>query len=470
MDRLVKPDVKELSLTFTRSGRCSATFRLSNLMHTMSVAVSLTTTNPSLFSFAHPFSVIPPLSTSSFTLLLSQPSDHPPLSTPLDTLLVKSSMLPTGKAHPDDLRRLFSKPGPHVFKDATIPISFVGPHVAEFLLTSSHKILEISFLLSKAISFCDEFQLLSLLKSAASRGNAYFVSALIDAGADVSSRDPDGVSAMSVAVKSGDIDIVELLIDAGYVLDNMLDRFLHDAAEMDRVELMEVLCLGYLDMDVNATDLDGRTALHIAAIRGHVEAVRFLVSVGCDPEVVDSNGWTALHCAASEGHVEAVELLLNCSTYAKYAVTKEGKTAFALAVDKGYVGLYDILHLGDVLHRAARIDDIHGMKSCIAEGGKVNVRDQNGWTPLHRAAFKGRIESVKLLLSHGAQVDVVDDAGYTPLHRAVEAGHVQVALYLVARGARTNMKGLIGVVPLHLDSLKNHPSLVTPLCQEKERA
>ncbi|KAM1291984.1 hypothetical protein ACFX13_019341 [Malus domestica] len=46
MDRLVKPDVKEVELNFKRDQKCSATFLLSNLMHTMSVAVSLSTTDP----------------------------------------------------------------------------------------------------------------------------------------------------------------------------------------------------------------------------------------------------------------------------------------------------------------------------------------------------------------------------------------------------------------------------------------
>ncbi|KAA8543181.1 hypothetical protein F0562_021324 [Nyssa sinensis] len=445
MDRLVKPDVKEVNLTFTRGQKCSATFRLTNLMHTMSVAVSLTTTDPSLFSFGHPFSILPPLSTSSFTLLLSQPSDHPPLSTIPDTILVRSSMLPTGKAHQDDLRRLFSKPGSHVFKDATIPISFVGPDVVEALLSPS-KTLEIAFLLSKAIAWCDESQLTSLLISASMNGNSYIASALIEAGAELNSRDSDGQSLLSLAIRSGDIDVLQLLIESGCTIDNSIDLFLHDAAAMDRVDLIEVLCLGFGDnIDVNSIDSCGRTALHVAAIRGHVDVLRFLVSMGGDPDVADCNGWTPLHCASAEGQGEAVEFLLTkCSTYVKYALTKDGKTAFAVAVDKGHSHLYDMLHLGDLLHRAARIDDVHGMKNSLAEGAKVNSRDQNGWTPLHRAAFKGRIESVKLLLNHGAQVDLVDDAGYTPLHRAVEAGHVQVALCLIAHGARTNVKNLKG--------------------------
>ncbi|KAF5930342.1 hypothetical protein HYC85_031215 [Camellia sinensis] len=470
MDRLVKADVKEVNLTFTRGQKSTATFRLTNLMHTMSVAVSLSTTNPSSLSFPNPFSILPPLSTSSFTLHLS--SDHPPLSSPPDTILVRSSMLPTGKAHQDDLRRLFSKPGAHIFKDATIPISLVGPHVIESLFSPPYnKSLEVSFLLSKAISGCDESEIMNLLRSATGFGNSYFVSALIDAGADINHRDSNGQSVVSLAVQSGNIDSVQVLIESGFVIDHSIDRFLHDAAAINRADLMKLLFLGFGDIDVNSIDSQGRAALHVAAIHGHVEVLRFLVSMGGNPDAVDYNRWTLLHCAASEGHHEAVEFLLNCSMFVKYAVNEDGKTAFALAVEKGYSHLYDMLHLGDALQRAARIDDVHAMKSCIAEGVNVNGKDQNGWTALHRAAFKGRIESVKTLVSNGAQIDLLDDGGYTPLRRAVEGGHMQVAIYLMAHGAKANVVKSNGslkgfeMVPFNLDCIKNHPSLVTtPLC------
>ncbi|KAL3531396.1 hypothetical protein ACH5RR_010718 [Cinchona calisaya] len=472
MDRLVKPDLQELSLSFIRGQRCSATFKLTNLMHTMSVAVSLTTTNPSVFNFSQSFSIIPPLSTSVFTLSLSQPSDQPPLSSPLDTILVRSSMLPTGKAHQDDLRRLFSKPGPHIFKDATISISLVGPHVVESLILSSFpKSLELAFLLSKAIFWCDERQLTSLLWCSAKRGTAYFASALIEAGVDVNSRNSDGESAMSLAVKSGNIDVVQVLVESGYTIEHSVDLFLHDAAAMNRLDLVEILCVGYQDIDLNSPDPEGQTALHVAAIHGHLEVVKFLVSKGSDPDVVDFEGWSPLHYATQEGHVEAVEFLLDHSISAKYSITREGKTAFDLAVDEGHSHLYNMLDLGDVLHRAARIDDVEAIKNCLAEGGKVNSRDQNGWTPLHKAAFKGKIESVKVLINHGAQVDLVNDIGCTPLHLAVEASHIQVASYLLANGAKATLKSLKAEIPHDLvECFKNHPSLVNPFYQEKEIA
>ncbi|XP_062024101.1 protein VAPYRIN-LIKE-like [Rosa rugosa] len=469
MDRLVKADVKEVELSFKRDQKCGTTFRLSNLMHTMSVAVNLTTTNPSLFSFSQPFSIIPPLSSSSYTLLLSQPSDHPPLPTtvPNDVINVKASMLPTGKAGLEDLRRLFARPGPHVFRDATIPISFVGPHVVEFLISQLTQISGFDSFFNKAVSGCSAAELTALLRPAIASGNANLVSSLIDAGGDVNRKVSDSGCLLSLAVRSGSIEVVKILIACGCKVDNSV---LHDAAAMNRVDLVEILCKNFPEIDVNWVDSDCRTPIHIAAANGHVEMLKFCISAGGNADVWDRKGWTPLHCAAERGHLVPIKSLLECSNV-KYVVNKNGKTAFDLAAENGHLNLLGFLRFDDVLLRAARLDDAHGLKSCLAEGAEVNGRDQNGWTPLHRAAFKGRIECVKVLLNHGAQLDVVDDAGYTPLHCAVEAGHVQVALLLVAHGARANVKSLEGIVsPVSLDRFKNHPALVHPVCHEQERA
>ncbi|KAF9618268.1 hypothetical protein IFM89_000903 [Coptis chinensis] len=442
----------------------------------MSVAVSLTTTSPSLFTFTQPYSLLPPLSSSLFYVQLSQPSEHPPLCHPSTSLLVRTSMLPTGKAHQEDLKRLFTRPGPHIFKDATIPITFVGVHVVEFLLSPNcsrqFKTLEISFLVSKAIYGCTQLEISSLLRSAVVSGCSSFVSALIDAGGDVNERDSDGRSMLSFAVNSANIDVVKVLIDSGCRVDDWGDLFLHNAAEMNRIDLLEVLCENGDSVKlVNSVDSVGRTPIHVSAVNGNVGALRFCAEMNGDLDCVDYNGSTPLHYAAAEGHVECVEFLLECCLYSKYAINKDGKTPYMVAVENGKEEshLLDLLHLGDVLHRAASLDDVNAIKSCIAQGAKVNGRDQNCWTPLHRAAFKGRIESVKALLSHGAQVDLVDNLGYTPLHCAVEAGHTKVALYLIAHGAKGNLKSIQGLSTLNLDPFKNHPAFVSPLCGKTEQ-
>ncbi|CAI9762900.1 unnamed protein product [Fraxinus pennsylvanica] len=112
---------------------------------------------------------------------------------------------------------------------------------------------------------------------------------------DVNERDLKGESALSLAVKFGNVDSVQVLIESGSTIDNKNDRFLHETAASGQVDLMEILCLGYVDIDLNSVNSQNQTALHVATIHGHVEALQFLLSIGSDPDITDSNGWTPLH-------------------------------------------------------------------------------------------------------------------------------------------------------------------------------
>ncbi|KAF5732726.1 hypothetical protein HS088_TW17G00256 [Tripterygium wilfordii] len=322
MDRLVKPDVKEVELTFRRGQKSTVTFRLTNLMHTMSVGVSLTTSNPSFFSFNQPYSIIQPLSTSSYTLLLSKPSDKPPIRTTADVINVRSSMLPTGKANQDDLRRLFAKPGSHVFRDATIPITFVGPHVVDYLIFNNTQVPELNSLFSKAISGCTESELTNSLRSAVASANEKLVAVLIENGGDVNSKDLDGRSMISLAVRAESIDVVRVLVASGCIIDETIDRVLQEVAAMNRVDLMEVLITNYKNIDANSVDWHGRTPIHVAAGSGHVEMIRYCVSIGGNTDLSDCDGWTALHFAAEKGHLEATECFHTMSSAA--ATTTRG--------------------------------------------------------------------------------------------------------------------------------------------------
>ncbi|KAM0954271.1 putative ankyrin repeat-containing domain-containing protein [Dioscorea sansibarensis] len=452
MDRLVSVDLKELEMEYRPSRRCrSSTFRITNVMHTMSVAIHLTTTRPTLFSILpsnSPLSlaILPPLSSASFSLSLSpSPSSSsfppPPVSA---SLLVRSALLPTGTASSAALLRLFSLPGPHLFRDATLPISLTGSHVLHSLLLSPpSETLDTSSFISKAASSCSPSDLSTLLLLAATGSRPHVLSALISAGAVVNCLDLDGKPPITLAVLSGCRHSVSTLLSAGAKPNPDL---IHTAAASGFAEIVAILASA--GSGGNPLDSTGRSPLHAAAAGGHLEAARVCVSVlGSDPDLADSAGWTPLHCAASAGGpAELVEYLIGVSGFdARRALTRIGrKTAFELAVERGHEELYEVLQPDEVgVMRGVCKGDVSQLRS----RGTVEVdrRDQNGWTALHRAAFKGRTETVTALVEMGASVDAVDDGGFTPLQRAVEAGHGDVAVWLVRNGAaRAGIKGLKG--------------------------
>ncbi|KAJ7228528.1 ankyrin repeat-containing domain protein [Mycena pura] len=74
------------------------------------------------------------------------------------------------------------------------------------------------------------------------------------------------------------------------------------------------------------SNVHGKTALHISALKGHEELVRMLCDCGADVDLSDNKGNTPLHYASSWGHTPIVQLLIErgCAYTAK---NNEGFTA-----------------------------------------------------------------------------------------------------------------------------------------------
>lgn len=319
--------------------------------------------------------------------------------------------------------------------------------------------LESAFSISRVVGSCLPDELSALLRRSAAAGRSSCVSALLDAGADVDSRGSDGRSALSLAVSSGSLDAVRVLVGAGARIDLDRDRVFHEAAGGNRIDLISVLensnwvFSGWAGL----VDSGGRTPVHYAAANGHLDAVKICLEPGDgDPDQADWAGWSPLHCAAYGGFLDVVEFLIEHSNFdPKIAVTSDGKkTPLDLAVEAGHSHLYDVLGLSDKLFRCVRVGDVDGVSECILRGVGVNRKDQNGWTTLHWATFGGWIEIVRLLVENAAQLDVADDVGFTPLRCAVEGAHVEVALLLASYGAHTRLKGVKGadLFSMKLDS------------------
>lgn len=84
---------------------------------------------------------------------------------------------------------------------------------------------------------------------------------------------------------------------------------LRAAAGANDVEtVIEVLTESLLNP--STADSKGRTALHIACSRGHVETVKVLLQYGADTECRDSVGNTPLHLAACTSNIPIITLLL----------------------------------------------------------------------------------------------------------------------------------------------------------------
>lgn len=90
----------------------------------------------------------------------------------------------------------------------------------------------------------------------------------------------------------------------------------------------------------------------------------------------------------------------------------------------------------DALLRAARAGHADTVKTTLAApGADVNVRDENGSTPLTEAARAGHNDVVQALLVARADVKAKDKRGKTALMYAAEGGHTETVRLLRQAGA-----------------------------------
>ncbi len=86
---------------------------------------------------------------------------------------------------------------------------------------------------------------------------------------------------------------------------------------------------------LSATDDDGDTPLHLAALQGFVQVAEILIDARANLEATEDNGFTPLHNGAYNGHVNVIRVLLDAGAD-RSAETNKGNTPQQLAVQRGH--------------------------------------------------------------------------------------------------------------------------------------
>ncbi|CAH0055072.1 unnamed protein product [Clonostachys solani] len=146
----------------------------------------------------------------------------------------------------------------------------------------------------------------------------FTVAKLLQAGADPTALNLEGLSPLHIACRDGQPNVVGLLL----------------ATYKERGELRQMINLHY-------TLGEGRTGLHLAAQAGIPESVSYLLHNGADISSLDKNGFTALHALVEAPldtpWLEALDLLLEfgADPNVRASVEQKGVGALDLAIKKG---------------------------------------------------------------------------------------------------------------------------------------
>ncbi|TFB05969.1 Ankyrin-1 [Trichoderma ghanense] len=339
---------------------------------------------------------------------------------------------------------------------------------------------------------------LSPLSLAAKEGDTERVKRLLEnPDADVNAVDDDGNTPLTHAAREGHIEIVKMMLEDKNKLnaDNYQRAFFAAAAANrwsyhDPVPILELL-LATFNIDVNATDENSFTALHLAACNRRTGTVEFLLEIdGIDINKKDKSGLTALGRALAAGNGYVVGLLLprkdlawdanldnsiqqaarsgchdpldsllasGCAPVNNYlnpmswAVMLLKHGADANAEDcNGRTPLWWAIREKEeeVVKKLIPVDtgtlctlvleeDLEKLKSMLRFNPKLEQRGRYGQTALHIAVKNGIFDIAEALMSAGADVDAEDNLGMTPLQSALKDRNIDLVLELLKRRANT---------------------------------
>lgn len=264
----------------------------------------------------------------------------------------------------------------------------------------------IEFLLGKSARLNSEHNMYPpALYVAAEAGHAALVPRLLSSGAEIEAQFR-GKPPLYAAVKEGHLAAARQLLEFGANPNHCVLHYsrrvtiLDAAVEQGNDEILTLLI--DFGADVNTTSEVAQwhePPLHRAAQMGRLSTVRILLErdADCNWQGSDLNGWTALHIAA-RGHPEILRLL--CDEY---------RAEMTLRLPNGSLPL----------HSAAWKGNVECIEILLARNTDINARNSFGRTPLHFAAEQGNLDAVNALLEHGARADVKGGEGQmTPLDHA----------------------------------------------------
>jgi len=254
------------------------------------------------------------------------------------------------------------------------------------------------------------------LMYAARQGSLEAARTLAEMGADLNLTDPDGTSALELAILNGHFDTAAMLTKKG------ADPNIADVTGMAAL---------YASVDMNTLgEIYGRPARQSTDKLTALDLLPILLAHGANPNAALKSptlnrahtpgepslgeGTTPLMRAAKNGDTAAMRVLMAHGADASLK-QKNGTTTLMLAAG---VGRGTGVFAKDYATEAELLDAV---KFLTESGVDVNAANDSGQTALHIAA-QASDGIVKYLAEHGANLDAKDKQGRTALDVAMGAG------------------------------------------------
>ncbi|NXU48575.1 ANR27 protein, partial [Turnix velox] len=265
-------------------------------------------------------------------------------------------------------------------------------------------LMELNYIKFERGQSASESPLRSPQRSAETFSRGSSVSSLSSASTDTRQEEVKSkeVEKLLRAVADGDLEMVRYLLE--WMEEDLEDE--DDATKTSKPEFCHPLCqcskcgpaqkkfgkVSANGLEVNVSNQEGFTALHVAALHGHCELVSLLLKHGARISVRNAKQAVPLHLACQKGHFQVVKCLMDYNA-------------------------------------------------------EQDEKDMYGNTPLIYACLSGQYETTALFLQHGACVNLSNAKGNTALHEAVLGRNEALVGLLLRNGAVTHLRNESNCTP-----------------------
>jgi ankyrin repeat protein len=264
--------------------------------------------------------------------------------------------------------------------------------------------------------------------------------------------DRHGMRPLAMAAQQGLLSVVSCFCndeDHTQEVNKQGHNALHTAAIFGQTEIIIYLVKQGFPVD-KATEKTGsgfekkpclkRTALHFAALKGHVDAVSALLTLGANPSQEDAMGNTINEFAVMSKNSDMLRAIQQLPAY------------------------HDKEHDIRLLHAAAMVNNVEVLSELILDEINLNAVNASGFAALHIAALNDAGDFARLLMQgDDIVVDMGDYEGNTALHHAANKGHVRILEILAKAHASINALNREKVSPLFIACSSGHIGAVTTL-------
>lgn len=283
------------------------------------------------------------------------------------------------------------------------------------------------------------------------------ISLLTNNGADINTRNKEGVTPLAIAVQKKSLNAVRLFASSGANIHTQDTRGVSPLmlALNGSQEMLEAIVNS---KNALSQDSEGNTPLHIALLSdAPLSKIQYLISLTDDVNLRNRDGNSALFLAVVRNRQKVGELLL-AKNADIFSTNTNNNSPLRLALKYGgsvqnWLVTSKTIKAKDgsgntALHYAAEWQYNDAISSLLTKGADISARNGNGETPLFNAAKTNNPKIIQTVVDGGADVLCRDYLGSTAVHTAVRWDAPDSVDKLVLLGANINAQNSAGKSPL----------------------